>query len=240
MNLEKNAPDTYHRVLEVSTRQIRENETQGVDYDFLTDEEYIKVESELFESVKHQFLPSKYGAKKEELATGKWNIVVASIEGFLSGLKNMQPGDTALLVNIIIDTDLDVEREGRSATTEQNYNKGVLTNLLDPSGKQIVVNGKCSFYYELPLSKLKTIRTVPAKYIAFFNELVTTLIKDTLKNTLKNTESYDELISVFMRHSASISSSPTLLDVLEIQSRKFGKSVKMLCDDALTILRSLN
>lgn len=238
MNLEKSAPDVFHRVLEISTRAPRENEVQGYDYDFITDVEYDKISDELFEKVETQFFPSKYGAKVSELDSSKWNVVVVSIEGFLSAMKHIGPGDQAVLVNIILNTGLDVSREDRDPLAEQRTNIAVIKNLI--YNNQVSINGRYCFYTEIMLSKLKRIRKNPLQYIPFFEDLLTETINSTVLSQIKTAESYNALTSVFMNNSSEIGENPLLLDALEIKCNSFKKSVKNICDDALSIVREYN
>lgn len=238
-NLEKSSPTKFHRVLEITTRKIRDDETEGVDYKYVSDEEFDKIKDSLFETVNYQFLPSRYGASYSECSQDRsvWNIVVASIEGFMTAMRNVKPSDTCVLVNILLDDILDVNRSGRDPKAEEKINLSVINSLMYEN--VISINGKNSFYYELPLSKLKSIRNVPAVYIQFFTDTLNNLIRKTLKEQLKNVETYNDLIYIFMSNSEVISKSTLLLDLLEISAKKFKKSVKTLCDDATDVVMSL-
>lgn len=236
MNLANDEPDIYHRVLEISTRKIRHGEKDGYDYDFKTDEEYDELLDSLFEKVEYQFSPRRYGAEYKQLSADKWNVLVVSIEGFLSAMKNVKSSDTAVLLNILLDVDCDVSREGRDPLSEQKLNLAIIHNLL--INDQIILNGKKCFYSEILLSKLKKIRGNKHLYLPYISEAINSTVNLTLAEKLKATTSYDQLVYVFMNNSASISGSNNLLDILELQSKKFGKSVKEICDDSLRIIKN--
>lgn len=238
MNLDANAPDKFHRVLQVTTRPKRENEVEMKDYEFLSDDEYDKVKDLLFETVEFQMPQGRYGARKSELVNDKWNVVVVSIEGFLSAVKSLQPTDTAVLINILLDDVLDVSRDGRDPLAEEKINKGVLKSLRYDN--QIIVNGRKVFYTELSLSTLKRIRAVPQLYIPFIENTIKNLISNSLEYQLRNARSYDELILLFVNNSSAISNSNKLLDILDYKAVSFKKSIKELCDDALLVVRGMN
>lgn len=236
MNLEKDEPTMFHRVLEISTREIRDGEVQGYDYDFKTDAEYDAIpNSQMFEKVEYQF-PCRYGAEFSQLSKDKWNVVVVCIEGLLNAMKNIKPGDTAILLNIILDTSCDVSREDRDPLMEQRMNLATIHNLL--YNNQIVLNGSKCFYTEVMLSRLKKIRANKHIYIPFILDTIKNTISMSLTDQLKTAETYEQLVFIFMNNSSSISGSTVLLDVLELACRKFKKSVKELCDDALKIVRT--
>lgn len=236
MNLEKEAPELYHRVLEISTRPIRQGEVDGFDYDFKTDEEYDVISDSLFEKVEYQFSPYRYGAEYSQLSNDKWNVVVVSLEGLFSAMKKLKPTDTAILFNILLDVDCDVARKGRDPLAEQRMNLAVIHNLL--SGSQILLNGRQCFYSEILLSKLKKIRGNKHLYLPYIAETIKSIVNTSLAEQLKSTENYDQLVYIFMNNSSSISNSTNLLDILELQCKKFKKSVKELCDDSLRIVKN--
>lgn len=237
-NLAEEAPDTYHRVLEVSTRAMRDGEVQKYDYDFISDNEYDAISDNLFEKVETQFLPARYGARFSELDKDKWNIIVVSLEGFLSAFKNLKVGDKAVLLNIILDTDLDINRQDRDPLAEQRINLSVIKNLL--YNNQISINGKYCFYNEIRLSKLKKIRNNKLKYIPFFEDILSETINTTVLEQIKSVGSYEELITVFMNNSFEIGANPSLLDALEIRCKTFKRSVENICNDSIEIARECN
>ena len=103
MNLEKFNPNVYKRTLELSTRPMREGEKNMCDYQFVSDAEFDSLRDSCFEIVECQFAPYRYGALSEYLDDKKWNVIVASAEGFFSSVVNS--GWTSdvkhVLVNII-------------------------------------------------------------------------------------------------------------------------------------------
>lgn len=124
----------------------------------------------MFQTVINQFAPGKYGSLKSDNDPIKWNVIVASIEGFLSGVNNWKCYDIVTLVNILNDCELDVERENRSAKFEENVNLGVLNNLGLHIRDYIKLGETVVYYRELPLSELKTFRNDKEKLLQRFNE----------------------------------------------------------------------
>ena len=102
-NLEKYASDKFHKVVETTTRIKRDDEIDGVDYHFKNDEEFTDMFDKLFATCSQQYYPVMYGCEYSELKTDKWNVMVVSIEGFLMALKNLMPGDAAVLLNIVVE-----------------------------------------------------------------------------------------------------------------------------------------
>ena len=173
MNLEEFDPEEYNRVVELSTREIRENEINGYDYKFVTDQEFNNLRSGLFETVEYQFAPSKYGAEYSELEPYKWNVVVVSIEGFFSSVINNNEWDKDtkhVLVNILNDCDRDIEREGRSPELEEKFNKAAIMPF--KGWNYLSINDHIVDYKELKLSELKEIRNDKDKLISKFDELL--------------------------------------------------------------------
>lgn len=154
-NLEKFFPDVFKRVVQITTREIRDDEVEGIDYKFKSIEEYedMDLHNEFFETVKTQFHPNLYAAEKAEIDQNKWNILVVSIEGFLSALKNANISDTMVLLNIINDVELDIQRSKRNPEEEQNINYAILRNLVEDDvfvdGVKLEFNGKSCIYKEI-------------------------------------------------------------------------------------------
>lgn len=169
--LERFRPLEYHNVLESTTRKPREKEIDGVDYRFLTDEQYNKEKGEYFQSVEYQFLPARYGASDKELQPDKANLIVACLEGFLSGMKRSKENDINVLVNIINDDVLDIQREGRDPKQEENVNLSVINQFKTTDGLLKIFDRYCD-YVEIKLSFLKTIRNDEDKLVEYFNEIV--------------------------------------------------------------------
>jgi len=160
MNLEKFNPEKYHRVLEITTRPMRDGEKNMWDYEFLPQQEFKKLleNKEIFEAVKYQFAPSQYGARYTELSNNDytWDVVVASIEGFMAAVNTLGTGSVHHLVNIINDVPPEVKREGRDPKAEENLNLAVISNL---NGAMYAYDGTTFFdYTEINLSDLMTYR----------------------------------------------------------------------------------
>lgn len=169
--LEDFFPYKFKRTLEFSTRAIRPGEVNMVDYEFIDDWEFkfLKDNDQLFEYVEYQFAPNKYGAKYSELDDEKWNVLVVSIEGLLQGMRNIGSGE-AVLINILIDEDLDINRESRAPKTEENYNMAIL-NSMKYGCNEIIFNGSKVQYEEIKYSKLKNIRNDRANLESYFKEI---------------------------------------------------------------------
>jgi len=165
-------PEKYYRVLEETTRPIRAEEKQGVDYDFITQDELMKMRSnkELFEEVLYQFYPNQYGAKWSNLSTDKFNILVVSIEGFLSAARNLQPDDISILINILVDDELDVSREGRNVNQEENINRAVLSKFVS-TNNYLIINNIITNYAEIKFSDLKEVRDNENRLIEFIENI---------------------------------------------------------------------
>lgn len=173
-NLEIWFPNEFTRTLEFTTREVRLDEVPGYDYDFISREkaqEAIK-NNLVFERVQYQFGENTYGCMKSALDPNKWNVIVASIEGIFSGLKNSFEDDESVILNILVDDDIDVQREGRNYSFEQSYNLSVFRHIFveEPKREDFCFStcGKVK-YIEIELSKLKEIRNDPEGFIEWFN-----------------------------------------------------------------------
>lgn len=126
----------------------------------------------MFESVAYQFLPGKYGAI--EVAPSKWNIIVVSIEGLLSSIISSKDTDKEqVLINILVDTPVEGQRDNRDPKAEENTNIGILRNFLktNEKGEQFIsINNSTVFYKELKLSALKTFRNNKDECLKYFNK----------------------------------------------------------------------
>lgn len=171
-NLESLKPDIYRRTRELSTRDIREGEIDGFDYKFVSKERFMEILNTdgMLEHTIYQFPPNYYGAEYTELHDDKWNVVIVCIEAFMSALENVREEDSAILVNILSDTDLDISRAGRDPKIEENVNRSVLYNLF----KMREINSKVK-YFELGLSYLKKIRNEPDALLEYF-ETITSMV----------------------------------------------------------------
>lgn len=182
--LEEFDPSTFYRSVEYSSRKIRDGEVDGVDYQFITKDEllFLYNTGELFESVRYQF-PDMYGCNWDEIKEGMINVVIVSLEGFITAaesIKEHYPDSTAVLVNIINDCELDIAREGRDPLQEERINRAVILNLpMDTWHTHQGLEGKFTsiyysenmWYHELPLSKLKTFRNDKNMCLEYFNGL---------------------------------------------------------------------
>ena len=72
-------------------------------------------------------------------------------------MKNINGDDEGILINILIDDQLDIERESRSPRTEENYNLAVLSAMAI-NEYQIRFNDTTIDYEEINYSRLKEIR----------------------------------------------------------------------------------
>lgn len=154
---------------------MREGEVNGDDYFFITEEEFDENYESFFETVEFQFLPNRYAGEATQLDMEKTNILVASLEGFLSAVKAdiYDFNDIFILVNIINDDKLDIEREGRDPLHEEHINLGVLKQFVVPNDENyLYIFNKHIRYVELPLSELKGFRNDKEQCTAFFNSLI--------------------------------------------------------------------
>lgn len=154
---------------------MRENEINGDDYKFISNEEYDKNYEAFFETVEYQFAPNRYAGEIYELDLDKNNLLVVSIEGFLSAVKAeiYEYDDILILVNIVNDDTLDIQRENRDPEQEERINKGVLKQFLDDKDKRYLhLFDKYIRYIELPLSELKTFRNDKDKCLEYFNKII--------------------------------------------------------------------
>lgn len=158
--LDKNFPEKFNRVLQVTTREKRDDEEDNVDYEFLSEYYFNKIKDDMLETVEYQFLPTKYGARTSWLDSEKWNIVVVCIEGFLSAMTNkfIKLEDEAILLNIKLSNGKAfINRDNRNASNEESLNMGVLRNFL--SNDTILIDGKICDYLELSLDDVNKIET---------------------------------------------------------------------------------
>lgn len=128
-------PDNYHRVIQYSTRPMRPGEVNHEDYHFITNEGFDAAHlnpdgSEFFEWVVEQYAPNKYGATYDDLDFTKWNVVVACIEGLMTGITTASNSEIRVL-NILGDPF--ASRESRNADMEERINKAVIKSFIDPA-----------------------------------------------------------------------------------------------------------
>jgi len=124
--LEEQMPNKFKRIIQCTTRQIRNGETNNVDYKFIPKSDYKRIREYMTARVEKQFKPNYYGTLLNDLAKDNniWNIIVVSIEGFVDFIKNgpIKADDEVVLMNIIINNNSDVSRPERSPITEQEEN----------------------------------------------------------------------------------------------------------------------
>ena len=173
--------EVFYRSIEYGTRGIRNDEIDGYDYYFITNDELLKLKDndELFESVIYQF-PDMYGCNHSEIKDGYVNVVIVSIEGFLTAAKSIKdkyPDSAVILVNILNDCELDIKREGRDPLAEERVNRAVLlnqpNNFIEKDGcfKGKFKNSEWSSnmtYHEMKLSELKKIRNSKQLCLGYF------------------------------------------------------------------------
>lgn len=127
VSLEQMWPSVYKRIVQYTTREQREAETEGKDYHFVTKTTFKQYmdEGKFTAKVLRQFPPSYYGTPTSELDDKKMNVVVASLEGLVDALK-----DNGLRgAHVLWITDVNVaeaERATRDASAEAIYNDIVL------------------------------------------------------------------------------------------------------------------
>jgi len=129
-------PKRYKRIVQITTRSPRENETNGEEYFFFSQEEYNKLSAAegMIAQVKEEFLPGMYGTPISDLDSSRINIIVASIEGFLDALNKLKSEDI-FHVLFIKDVIPEIKRLTRSYLDEEKYNKIILHKLNEGSKK---------------------------------------------------------------------------------------------------------
>jgi len=174
----------FNNIIEYSTRNKRENEVNGIDYNFISKEDFFNkhLNNSFCEEVNYQFSPGYYGALLSDIDDKKWNIIVVSVEGFISMMNHVNTEDSIILINIINDIPTDINRTGRDNTAEENVNLGVISALAN--GKQDLTENSTSFsmlnnknrivnctYIPLKLSGLKKIRNDKEQLLLYFNSI---------------------------------------------------------------------
>lgn len=131
------------------------------------------MKNKFHQSVQYQFLPYRYGSTWADLVDDKWNIVVVSIEGFISGMMNCNGWEDEILINIINDTELDVKRDGRDALAEERINKAILHPFAENSHWECIETNEIAIpYSEILLSDLKTFRDDKTKLLERINKII--------------------------------------------------------------------
>ena len=75
----KNAVDNYHILIRTTTRPKRENETDNIDYHFMTEEDFLANDNNYNFVITSKFNNWYYGLDKEEIIDGANNIGVFNI-----------------------------------------------------------------------------------------------------------------------------------------------------------------
>lgn len=93
------ANSDYHEIISNTTRPIRENEVDGVNYHYLTDEEFLrkKDNGEMLETA--DFRGWHYGTSYDNLNENKVNIGVYNPTGYMSLLDNDNVEVYGIMVN---------------------------------------------------------------------------------------------------------------------------------------------
>lgn len=161
--LENIRPGKYKRVIQYTTRDQRETEKDGVDYNFITKTDYKAKEEngEMMAQVKKEFPPSYYGTPIAELDEKRTNVIVVSAEGLLNSLNEIKNYGSVSILNIT-DVDAEVERTDRvDAGIEEKYNTIILDFLKNhPSFKKLNI-------VSISHSELIAIRNDKAKLLKF-------------------------------------------------------------------------
>lgn len=170
-NIENWDKTKFKRIIQHTTRKRRDCEQEGIDYNFITHEKWKEGfdKKELFEFIRYQFGAGKeYGCFFSDLDETRWNVLVMSIEGLLTGLKNSTKKDKTLILHIIADDDPDIRREERDYMMEQNFNISILRTIFEDYKDDFVFsNTNKPVYVEIKLSKLKEIRNSGEEFLDF-------------------------------------------------------------------------
>ena len=136
-------------------------------------EEYEATKNKMFQRVEYQFSPNKYGSYITDNVDDKWNILIVSIEGFLSSVLHSDITDKQVLLNILIDdpAELSVLRNGREPNVEEKYNKSIINPFLVSNTGLLFINQKLIKYNEILLPDLKKIRNDPTELIKYINNI---------------------------------------------------------------------
>lgn len=135
-NLEAFQPTKFKRITQNTTRDPREGESLE-EYHFITQEEYEKQSDkhQMIAQVKEEFYPAMYGTPKADFDKGKFNIVVASIEGFMDAWNKVARIRDNVFVLFINNVEPEAERKDRSWQNEEKYNRIVLNKLNEGRSK---------------------------------------------------------------------------------------------------------
>lgn len=119
----------YHRLISYTTRPMRSNETDGVDYVFLTDEQFNKVKDSAGLLEETSYVVSgqlfRYGLPKVELSDEKINIAVVNPHGLKQILDSTKDNDDIQIKVIYLLSSLKtrVERYIQRETDANKYQR---------------------------------------------------------------------------------------------------------------------
>jgi guanylate kinase len=129
-HLEEWYPLYFKKIVQCTTRPKREGELEGIDYYFLNEAQYNKMDKMnfLIGQVREEFSPYKYGTPYSDLKEEIVNVIVLSIEGFLDAYYKLKDRDQASVI-FIRDVQPEAIRENRDHFSEEKYNSIVLHTL---------------------------------------------------------------------------------------------------------------
>jgi guanylate kinase len=136
--LEKFAPDKYKRIVQNTTREMRTNEINGRDYNFLSDIVYNTALKDgiMTAVVEKEFYPYRYGTYYKLLNEDKTNILIASLEGLIDAVNKLKEEDRGNILFISHVKNPEVKRDGRYYSEEEKYSSIVINKLYKNSDKK--------------------------------------------------------------------------------------------------------
>jgi guanylate kinase len=155
-------PEIYKRIVQNTTREARHNERNGVEYNFLTSQQYEELSNNngMIAQVREEFLPGMYGTPIASLDPNKVNVVVASIEAVLDSFNKVQQDDDVHIL-FIKNVKPEALRPNRNFSAEEKYSNIVLHRLKDGKQKFNLI--------ELDHESLKMIRDNRSLLITFIS-----------------------------------------------------------------------
>ncbi len=115
--------DGYESVVVYTTRPPREGEIDGIDYHFISDEEFLKRKSEGFFAEYSEYRGWYYGTAKEDYTTGKKIVAVLTPRGMRQIKKSL---DDVFAVHIQVDRrDRMIALLERGDSIEEAYRRNV-------------------------------------------------------------------------------------------------------------------
>ena len=111
-NLIQERDPSFSKIITYTTRPMRDGEADGVDYHFVSEEEFSRMErnGEFFESASYRGW--RYGSASADYDDGKDHVVVLTPHGY-RGLKRRQQNSSWLHHTRVIGIYLDVDRRSR-------------------------------------------------------------------------------------------------------------------------------